>query len=213
MLKHDLRNRDELLEDIALVIGDAIHNLHCALDHAWTSTLQKLSPATITKHTKFPIFPSENTLKGALRGIEIHISVPRLFDFMVRDIKPYEGGDDSLWMVHSFDIDDKHRLLLPVFEYSSIQGIEVENEQGEVERGFTWGTHEKPPYYVHIPLGWHFKQKGEVSVAVLFGEGTLTQFADTLDMLWTFQIKTWNTVQLLADFVIAELGRRALGGN
>ena len=86
----------------------------------------------------------------------------------------------------------------------------MEDEQGEVERRFTWGTHEKPPYYVSIPLGWHLKQKGQVAVAVLFDEGTLTQFADTLDMLYAFQIKVWNIVQLLDDFAMAELGRRSL---
>ena len=33
VVKHDLRNRDKLISDIALMLGDAVHNLHCALDH------------------------------------------------------------------------------------------------------------------------------------------------------------------------------------
>lgn len=212
VLKHDLRDRDKLIGEIALVIGDAVHNLHCALDHAWLATLDKLLPSAVGKHTKFPIYLTQNDLKAALHGIKVDVASPTLFDFIVNKIKPYGGGDDFLWIVHSLDMDDKHRLILPVFEFSSIQGIEVENEQGQVENGFTWGTPEKPPYYVHIPLGWHFKQKGRVSAAVLFVEGAFLQFADTLDMLYAFQVKVWNVVQLLADFVLAEIGRRALEG-
>ncbi|MGP0018641.1 MAG: hypothetical protein ACLPHP_08750 [Candidatus Sulfotelmatobacter sp.] len=213
VVKHDIRNRDELLTNIALVIGDAIHNLHCALDHAWLVVLNRLSPISVNNQTKFPIFPIRDKVEAALRGIKVNVAVPALFDFVVNQIKPYKGGDDSLWSIHSLDIDDKHRLLLPVFEFASIQGIEVENEQGEVEHGATVGTPQKPPYYVHVPIGWHFKKKGNVSVSVLFEEGEILQYAETIEMLWTFQIKTWNTVQLLDNFVLMELGRTALGGG
>jgi len=210
VLKHDLSNRDELLENIALVIGDTVHNFHCALDHAWMATLTELLPSSINGQTKFPIRQTRDSVKAALGGIKVDTAVPRLFDFIIRDIKPYEGGDEFIWIIHCLDIDDKHRLLLPIFEFASIQGIEVENEHGKIKQGATWGTPQKPPYYVPIPLGWHFKKKGKVSISVLFEEGDLLQFTDTIDMLWTFQIKTWNTVQLLADFVITELGRRTM---
>jgi len=34
VLKHDLRDRDKIINDIALTLGDAVHNLHCALDQS-----------------------------------------------------------------------------------------------------------------------------------------------------------------------------------
>jgi hypothetical protein len=42
VLKHDIRDRNKIINNIALVLGDAIHNLHSALDHAWMSVLTEL---------------------------------------------------------------------------------------------------------------------------------------------------------------------------
>ena|SRR6202521_5950669 len=209
VLKHDLRNRDKLISDIALMLGDAIHNLHCALDHAWMSVLTELCPASINYQTKFPIFPIRDKVEAALRGVKIDSAAPTLFDLVVNQIKPYEGGNDSIWFIHILDIDDKHRLLLPVLEFVSILGIEVENEKGEIQKGSTWSGPQKPPYYVPIPLGWHFKEKGKVAFSVLFDDGPTFQFSDIRDMLWAFSIQVVNVVQWLENVILIELARRA----
>jgi hypothetical protein len=208
VLKHDLPNRDKIVDDIALVLGDAIHNLHCALDHAWVSVLTKLCPASINNQTKFPIFPIRKQVEAALRGVEIHSAAPALFDCVLDEIKPYSGGNESIWSIHILDVDDKHRLLLPVIEFASIQGIEVENEHGKVVPGATWGTAQKPPYYVPIESGWHFKNKGKVTFSVLFDEGPRFQFADIRDMLWAFVMHTLIAVQSLENVICTELARR-----
>ncbi len=209
VLKHDIRDRDKIISTIALVLGDAVHNLHCALDHAWMSVLTKLCPASINNQTKFPIFPVRDKVEAALRGIKIDSSAPVLFDLVLNQMKPYAGGNESIWSIHSLDIDDKHRLLLPIIEYASIHGIEVENERGGVTKGGTWGTSQKPPYYVPIPVGRHFKEKGTVAIAVLFDEGPTFQFADIRDMLWAFAIQVIGVVQSLENAILLELGRRA----
>ncbi len=209
VLKHDLLDRDKIIDDIALRLGDSIHNLHCALDHAWLSVLTQLCPASINNQTKFPIFPVRDKVEAALRGVKIDSSAPGLFDLVLNRIKPYEGGNDSIWSIHILDVDDKHRLLLPVIEFASIQGIEVENEHGKVVRGSTWSTPEEPPYYVPIEFGWHFKKKGQVAFSVLFDEGARFQFADIRDMLFTFSIHVIQTVDAMEIAVLAELARRA----
>jgi hypothetical protein len=208
VLKHDLRDRDKVINDIALTLGDAIHNLHCALDHAWMSVLTKLCPASINNQTKFPIFPVRKQVEAALRGVEIDSTSTALFDLVLDQIKPYEGGNDSIWGIHILDIDDKHRLLLPVIEFASIQGIEVENEHGKVVLGATWGTAQKPPYYVPIESGWHFKNKGKVTFSVLFDEGQRFQFADIREMLWAFAMQVFVAVQSLENVICTELARR-----
>jgi hypothetical protein len=213
VLKHDLLDRDKIIDDVALLLGDAIHNLHCALDHAWLSVLTQLCPTSIGNQTKFPIFPVRDKVESALRGIKIDSVVPALFDLVVNKIQPYEGGNESIWPIHTLDIDDKHRLLLPVIEYASIHGIETEDEHGKVVKGGTWGTSEKPPYYVPIPLGWHFKEKGTVAFAVLFDEGPMFKFADIRDMLWMFAIDVLKTIQALENIVPIELSRRASISN
>jgi hypothetical protein len=210
VLKHDLLDRDKIINNIALALGDAIHNLHCALDHAWLTVLTELSPESINGQTKFPIRPERDNVEAALRGVKIDSTAPALFDLVLGKIKPYAGGDESIWSIHALDIDDKHRLLLPIIEYASIHGIEVEDKRGKVTSGGTWGTSQKPPYYVPIPLGSHFKEKGTVAFSVLFNEGPTFQFADIRDMLWVFIMKVMNVVQALENIVPIELGRRAL---
>jgi len=209
VLKHDLPSRDKIINDIALILGDAVHNFHCALDHAWLSVLNELCPTSINNQTKFPIFPVRDKVEAALRGVEIDSAAPELFDLVLNQIKPYEGGNDSIWSIHILDIDDKHRLLLPVIEFASIQGIEVENDQGKVVKGATWGTAQKPPYYVPIEFGWHLKKKGEVAFSVLFDEGARFQFADIRDMLFTFSMHVTATVHSLEIVIMVEKARRA----
>ena len=210
MLKHDLLDRDKIIDDIALILGDAIHNLHCALDHAWRAVLTKLCPASINNQTKFPIFPVRDKVEAALRGVKIDSAAPELFDLVLNHIKPHEGGNDSIWFIHILDIDDKHRLLLPIIEFVSVGGIEVENEAGKVVKAGTWGTAQKPPYYVPIEFGWHLKKKGQVAFSVLFDEGARFQFADIRDMLWTFSVHIHQTVDSLEIVIMTELARRGM---
>ncbi len=48
---------------LALMIGDAIHNLHCALDIAYRDTLQRLSPSGFdSERTKFIVGNDRSTL-------------------------------------------------------------------------------------------------------------------------------------------------------
>src|SRR5271156_6411477 len=53
-LKHDFGDR-MAFRDIALMLGDAIHNLKCALDYTWLETIQGLAPAAVSSFAKFPV--------------------------------------------------------------------------------------------------------------------------------------------------------------
>jgi len=154
------------------VIGDAIHNHMCALDYAWLETLKRFVPSAVSKHTKFPVYPSGGELEAALKGLKIDTACPKLFTLMVCKIKPYDGGNDAIWFVHKLDILDKHKLLTPVVTFAAIEGIEVENERGETARGGTWSAKQAPPYFVPIENGWHIRDKGKVTVDVVFGRET-----------------------------------------
>ena len=59
-------------DDIALIVGDAIHNLRSALDFAWVSMLQNNVPTADLDRAKFPVYPTPEDLKGALNGIDIN---------------------------------------------------------------------------------------------------------------------------------------------
>lgn len=99
----------EWLDQIALVFGDAIHNLRAALDFiAWQ--LVESNNGGPSRWTTFPIADSWK---------EFDSGGPRFVNGagedaikLLREIRPYKGGNNDLWRLHRLDIADKHRLLL-----------------------------------------------------------------------------------------------------
>jgi hypothetical protein len=196
-IKYDLVNRDKLFTECALTIGDALHNLKSALDYAWAYTIKKIYPSGLDNFSKFPIYESADKLKSALHGRNIDIISPTLFDLIISKIQPYNGGDDTLWCIHRLNILDKHQLLIPIIEYASIGGIEVEDERGDIHSRHTWGTAQKPPYYVDFKRGIHVKNKGNLALSIDFGENTPLHGMDISDMFHPFSMVVLNTINVL----------------
>jgi hypothetical protein len=181
VIKHDIVDRDGITQ-IALIMGDAVHNLKCALDYAWVEAITKLAPHALRKFGKFPAYTTKDDLESALRGHSIDQATD-LFSRVMSDIQPHARGNHAIWPIHRLDIRDKHRLLIPAILYSGVSDIETE-ECGKVSSGgFTFGTHQEPPWYINMPPGVHVKNKGKVSFTILFQYGDSVDesvFADTL---------------------------------
>jgi len=116
----DIDSRDEIyklwiVEEIPHswggAIGDVVHNLRSAFD-LLANALVLDNGVTPTKDTKFPISSSskriDDYIASALQGAASSSIA------LVKRIKPYPGGNDTLWRLHQIDIVDKHRLLVPV---------------------------------------------------------------------------------------------------
>lgn len=195
VIKHDISDRLASI-DIALMVGDAVHNLKSALDYAWSDTLG--DDGSLDKFRKFPVYPSRHELKNALRGRNIDVSHPALYELMLDTIHSYEGGNEILFHVHRLNIADKHRLLLPVIHYTSISGIVTEDEFGELHHdGYTMGTLQQPPWYIPMFSGHRVKEKGRLSLSVVFGEGVPPEGMDVSDELEIAAIETQRIVELL----------------
>jgi hypothetical protein len=202
-LKHDFGDR-EALTDIALMLGDAVHNLKCALDYTWFQAIERLAPAAVGKFSKFPVYEFANNLKTALEGREIHLSAPDLFDLMLTEIKPYAGGNPAIWTIHKLDIRDKHRLLIPVFTNLSIVGIEVEDKAGKRHPGNTWATTQEAPFYVDFEPGLHVKDKGILSYEVIFEDsGQLMHVPNTIMYYSDFVLKV---IEVFERFLQTQVG-------
>ena len=85
-----------LRSDIALIVGDAIHNLKCALDIAYRETIRSMSPDGYNpSRTKFIVGDNRKHLESSLtKTAKIPANSP-LFKFLVEDVKSYRGGDCS----------------------------------------------------------------------------------------------------------------------
>jgi hypothetical protein len=196
-IKYDLPEEEAILANLAIIAGDAIHNLRSALDYAWVGTIERFLPGTSDRHTKFPIRETEKDIRDALNGRGIEFAVPNLFERVVFDIKPYRGGNDSLYRLHHLDIADKHELLIPVLNATVIKDLVVEDEHGEVTRGDTWAVAKRAPHFIDLPPNYHVKDKGKPTIGVLFENGLSMEHFDVVDMLEVFRVFTFQAIEML----------------
>ena len=124
--------------EISLTLGDAIHNLHSALDLA-INDIETITKGEKTRYTKFPIYKSRQEFEAAVSG-GFKEKVPfAVFDFLVTDVEPFLGGNGAgLWHLHTLDIEDKHRILLTTTHLTLISGIRVKLNNGREEEIGDW---------------------------------------------------------------------------
>ena len=184
---------------LALMIGDAIHNLKCALDIAWADTIQRVSPAGHNRETKFPVRSNLHDLESVLTKTAKVDATSPLFDFMVNRLGSYDankGGDFFVWAIHRLDIHDKHQLLIPVLNILAIDGVELEHEDGTIG-DLTVVLTGPIPYQREVPLGTKLKKNGQASFQVRFRDGITAEGRDVVPTLKQFVQQTKRVVRSL----------------
>jgi|ERR1035438_5167951 hypothetical protein len=188
----------KLAADLALIVGDAIHNLHSALDIAWVEIVRKLSPKGPSKYTRFPADP-EGTREKLESTLVKSAEIPRsnaVCDLMLDRIKPYKGGDADLLLLNSFDINDKHQLLIPLVTVAGVRGIELEHEDGRVEILDIILTR-RQGFSQTIPLETKLKNHGQTAFQVTFRETTTLNDSEVIPTLKRFASKVTQIVRVL----------------
>lgn len=184
-----------LRSDIALMVGDAIHNLKCALDIAYRETIRCLSPDGYSaSRTKFIVGEDRKHLETSLTKTAKISGHSPLFKFLVENVKSYKGGDSDICAIHDLDIDDKHHLLIPILTVVGIDGVELESEDGTIDH-FTIAITRPNVYRASVPLGSKFKNHGKVRFQVTFREGTPTHDLEVVPTLVGFSRKTLGIVR------------------
>jgi hypothetical protein len=186
-----------LRSDIGLMVGDAIHNLKCALDIAYRETIRSLSPDGYSaSRTKFIVGDNRKHLESSLtKTAKVSANSP-LFNFLVEHVKSYKGGDSDICAIHELDIDDKHHLLIPILTVVGIDGVELENEDGTIDH-FTIAITRPNVYRARVSFGSKFKNHGKVRFQVTFREGTPTHNLEVVPTLLRFSKKTLQIVRTL----------------
>lgn len=130
-----VRSISPLPAGLLLSIGDAVHNMRCALDFSiseilhWKDTRLTFPMGETREELEAsfrtePEFVSGRT-KGKGRNAAIEIAVPKIGEFILDEIRPYKGGHEVLWALGKLDNTDKHRLLVPVLVPQTISGIKT----------------------------------------------------------------------------------------
>jgi hypothetical protein len=97
--------------------GDIVHNLRAALDHlAYHLVAVGMECAPVIPLTdiemrqiEFPIAETPEKYE-AEKTRKVKRMLPEAID-VIDGLKPYKGGNDSLWRIHELDNIDKHRTL------------------------------------------------------------------------------------------------------
>jgi len=201
-LIHTLEFPSPASDDISLIAGDAIHNLKSALDFAWQSVLKTHAPALCTNRSKFPVYQTRDALIGALNGIHINPSSQSvIYNAIVSDIQPYEGGKlaSAIYILHELDIADKHLLVLGLRPLAGIEGIVVEDENGETIHGFGATTEAPPPYVIPFERNFRIKDKGKLAFDIVLPESSLYEFVEITEVLSKLSQVVLHCVELLEN--------------
>jgi|GEM_PF-550360 len=95
---------------IAIVAGEAMHNLRSALDHLACAVAELHSGSS--KGTYFPFGADAQIFEKQLSDKAKKLPVDA--QNMIRALKPYGGGNDLLWSLHDLNRRDKHIELAPI---------------------------------------------------------------------------------------------------
>jgi hypothetical protein len=160
-------------DTLALIIGDALHNLKSALDYIWWEIVS----GDTRKGTKenFPIYDGRDRLITFISERKQQQSVALIADTLLNVIQPYLTGDgEALFHLHKLNIMDKHKLLIPQVQALRLYSFFVEDEHGKMhginERLFSTKL---PLILKHSGSGkLKVKKEGYCAATVIFGKGT-----------------------------------------
>lgn len=176
------------------VLGDAIHNLRAALDHAYC-ILVEANGHTVTRYTSFPIGKDRDSVAGSIKGQTDakHGPSQTVRDAILNTIQPFEGGNGArLYSLHHLDITDKHALLIPTVTKFRLDGYVMHLKNGgrvninDMTLG-SLGSQVQKDGLLHIGPGVYLEAK----------ENAQATFAIGFDRSQTFQGE--NIVQTLRD--------------
>lgn len=184
------------------VLGDAIHNLRAALDHAYC-ILVKANEGTIGNRTKFPFTTGtektarkqlEDSVKGeAEKGRAPSDEMTRV---ILDEIQPYPGGEGAdLVDLHVLDIADKHMVLLPTQQRLDAVHLRVEGGSGICALSIT--TDGAPAIRFAEGARLDPKHNQKASFEICFGEGQPFEGQPILPILKGLAARVDETLRLL----------------
>jgi hypothetical protein len=154
-----VKKNEAVVDEIALICGDIVHNLRSALDHAYWQIISPLFPIGDRRldSIQFPFAREAKWLDKILCNRFAH-HLGTGFYCAIRKLKPHgkSGGNDLLFLIHDADILDKHKLLIPAIDYTKITGkmlhkqipdlpITITKEATFSQTIFQWTNHSVPP--------------------------------------------------------------------
>jgi|SoiMethySBSTD1v2_1073268.scaffolds.fasta_scaffold135553_3 hypothetical protein len=122
-----IRVQDQIPDDFAVIIGDAIHNLRAALD-LLACDLVRVNGADV-EGVYFPFCRNGNDFENTMKQRHIDRAGPDIVNIF-RSLEPYNGGNDALIAIHDLAISDKHKILNLFFYFTGIPNCLIARPDG-----------------------------------------------------------------------------------
>ena len=116
--------------ELALVVGDAIHNLRASLDLLACDLVRVNGKST--KNVHFPFAFDAKGLKEQIEKKNFNRASAKAIDLLHR-IGPHREGNKHLRGLHDLDLMDKHQLIIPVFQGFEANNFKVEGPRGNID--------------------------------------------------------------------------------
>lgn len=115
---------------LATIIGDAIHNMRCALDHMTWEVVG--IGGTQNRHLKLPAGSDRVSFEASCNGIE---TPDQWVKDAIRALEVFPGGKGSrLYEIHLLDNTDKHQAISPVLRATGIPVFSATYPDGQIVR-------------------------------------------------------------------------------
>lgn len=165
---------NEFPRNIALCIGDAIHNLRTALDHMTWETIGR-EGGTQDRHLKFPFGENRISFEAFCKGMKTRLPETRT---VFKSLEAFPGGKGHfLYALNCLDNVDKHSVLTPLLQVSNIKSLTLRNRDGSIrkvldysaELGFVAGERLTVETFPE-PTSIDFDDDVEISPDIIFGD-------------------------------------------
>lgn len=179
------KTNEPVINQSGLIVGDIIHNLRSALDHAYWAVVSPT--ATTDREVKSIQFPFSATAAGLRKAVSSRLA-QRVSQGLVNYILGLRahgeaGGNQLLYLVHELDVVDKHRLLIPVGDYTRVSAAVIRKQVpdfpgsiggvmrfGSNYRDVTWSGAPLASVY-NLAADGMFEQELDIPVDIVFKVG------------------------------------------
>lgn len=203
---------------IILSIGDAVHNMRCALDYTISEMLHWQN-ARIT----FPMHETRDELVSSFRtkpeiiagktkkaggNAPIENAVPTIAALIIDEIKPYKAGNNLLWALGKIDNTDKHRLILPTVIPTSITCYNVTDDHGNTIGSISASVGPggiATPFASLMPGNLKVERYGKPTAEILFNEVGIIEGLPLFPTLLNMHKIVTETIDRIIKF-LAEVG-------
>lgn len=159
--------RDQsVIEKAALIVGDIIHNLRAAIDHAYWNCCEHYSQSEGERRSiQFPVTQDERALvDSVLPGLPSRVS--DRFSQKLIELRPFRnGGNQMLCAIHDLDILDKHKLLIPTGNFTNITSAMIQKQVPDFPSIFSsasFGNCHRDVAWQVKPMTWTQRRKAKI---------------------------------------------------